>query len=177
MIPESLEDIGRQIGAWASGEPDERLDEWYAQYGGRNPNGDPKEILRGNGGELLQNAAGSGRIKRDGADRASEHSQNWTHASLSDTIKRLGLTQKSGVNDTGKIIYSRPDSNVTVVFDTKGNYFRVQDSSISPRKRSAYLDIDGRPAQNIVENGKTRGRTKDEFQRDTHFLNTDQEEE
>ena len=177
VIPESLEDIGRQIGAWASGEPDERLDEWYAQYGGRNPNGDPKEILRGNGGELLQNAAGSGRIKRDGADRASEHSQNWTHASLSDTIKRLGLTQKSGVNDTGKIIYSRPDSNVTVVFDTKGNYFRVQDSSISPRKRSAYLDIDGRPAQNIVENGKTRGRTKDEFQRDTHFLNTDQEEE
>ena len=127
--------------------------------------------------KALQNAADGGRIKRDGADRASEHSQNWTHASLSDTIKRLGLTQKSGVNDTGKIIYSRPDSNVTVVFDTKGNYFRVQDSSISPRKRSAYLDIDGRPAQNIVENGKTRGRTKDEFQRDTHFLNTDQEEE
>ena len=51
MIPESLEDIGRQIGAWASGEPDERLDEWYDKYGSQNPNGDPKEIiLRGNSG-------------------------------------------------------------------------------------------------------------------------------
>ena len=51
MIPESLENIGRQIGAWASGEPDERLDEWYDKYGGGNPNGDPREIiLRGNSG-------------------------------------------------------------------------------------------------------------------------------
>ena len=38
------------IGAWASGEPDELLDEWYDKYGSRNPNGDAKEILRGNGG-------------------------------------------------------------------------------------------------------------------------------
>ena len=56
MIPESLADLGRQIGAWASGEPDELLDEWYDKYGNQNPNGDPKEILReglkyqGNGG-------------------------------------------------------------------------------------------------------------------------------
>lgn len=73
VIPESLEDIGRQIGAWASGEPDELLDEWYAQYGGGNPNGDPREIiLRGNGGAAqtgeirdspLQNNAGRGIIK------------------------------------------------------------------------------------------------------------------
>ena len=65
VIPQSLEDIGAQIGRWASGEPDELLDEWYDKYGSRNPNGDPKEILRGNGGELLQNAAGSGRIKTE----------------------------------------------------------------------------------------------------------------
>lgn len=56
VIPDSLEDIGARIGAWASGEPDELLDEWYDKYGNRNPNGDPKEILReglkfeGNGG-------------------------------------------------------------------------------------------------------------------------------
>lgn len=46
VIPERLEDIGARIGAWASGEPDELLDEWYDKYGGRNPNGDPREILR-----------------------------------------------------------------------------------------------------------------------------------
>ena len=65
VIPDSLEDIGARIGAWASGEPDAVLDEWYDKYGNRNPNGDPREILRGNGGELLQNAAGSGRIKME----------------------------------------------------------------------------------------------------------------
>ena len=46
VIPQSLEEIGAQIGRWASGEPDAVLDEWYARYGDRNPNGDPKEILR-----------------------------------------------------------------------------------------------------------------------------------
>lgn len=58
VIPQDLEDIGRQIGAWASGEPDERLDEWYDKYGNRNPNGDPKEIVR----EGLQSRSNSGRI-------------------------------------------------------------------------------------------------------------------
>ena len=72
VIPESLEDIGRQIGAWASGEPDERLDEWYDKYGSQNPNGDPREIiLRGNSGAAqtgenrespLQNNGGRGII-------------------------------------------------------------------------------------------------------------------
>ena len=62
MIPESLEDIGRQIGAWASGEPDELLDEWYDKYGSRNPNGDAREIIlrdglkfEGNGGIISGN--------------------------------------------------------------------------------------------------------------------------
>lgn len=59
VIPQSLEDIGRQIGRWASGEPDALLDEWYEKYGRRNPNGDPKEILR----EGLQSGEYRGRIK------------------------------------------------------------------------------------------------------------------
>ena len=62
VIPDSLENIGARIGAWASGEPDELLDEWYDKYGSRNPNGDPKEILReglkfeGNGGIIFTRA-------------------------------------------------------------------------------------------------------------------------
>ena len=62
VIPDSLEDIGARIGAWASGEPDELLDEWYDKYGNRNPNGDPKEILReglkyqGNGGIIYSDS-------------------------------------------------------------------------------------------------------------------------
>ena len=69
----SLEDIGARIGAWASGEPDELLDEWYDKYGNQNPNGDPKEILReglkfeGNGG-IIKTEMMSG----DGMERKSQ---------------------------------------------------------------------------------------------------------
>lgn len=65
VIPQSLEDIGAQIGRWASGEPDAVLDEWYDKYGSRNPNGDPKEILRGGSGSPLQYAGGGGKILSD----------------------------------------------------------------------------------------------------------------
>lgn len=62
VIPDSLEDIGARIGAWASGEPDELLDEWYDKYGSRNPNGDAKEILR----EGLKFEGNGGIIKTEG---------------------------------------------------------------------------------------------------------------
>ena len=76
VIPRDLEDIGAQIGRWASGEPDALLDEWYDKYGSQNPNGNPKEIiLRGNGGELLQNAAGSGRIISGGLNPGSKEAE------------------------------------------------------------------------------------------------------
>ena len=92
VIPDSLEDIGARIGAWASGEPDAVLDEWYDKYGNQNPNGDPREIiLRGNGGELLQNAAGSGRIKEE-SPRKSKHGDfdvNWSVVQSDDYRKRL----------------------------------------------------------------------------------------
>ena len=114
---------------------------------------------------------------KDAERRAKEFSGNWTKASLSETIAKFGLDKQSPVNDKGKIIFSRDDSNITVVYDTNEDYFRIQDKSISQKKRSAYLDIDGNNAQNIIENGKQRGRTKQEFQRDTHFLNSDVKEE
>lgn len=114
---------------------------------------------------------------KEAARRAKEFSGNWTKASLSETVAKFGLEKKSPVNEKGKIIFSRDDSNITVVYDTNEDYFRIQDKTIPPDKRSAYFDIDGNNAQNIVENGKQRGRTKHEFQRDTHFLNSDVKEE
>lgn len=113
---------------------------------------------------------------KDAERRAKEFSGNWTKASLSETVAKFGLDKQSPVSETGKITFSRDDSNITVVYDTNEDYFRVQDKTISRRKRSAYLDINGNNAQNIVENGKQRGRTKHEFQRDTHFLNSDTKE-
>ena len=115
--------------------------------------------------------------KRDGKDRANEFSSNWSKASLKESVEKFQLDKKSEVSPKGKIIYSSDYTNITVVYDVNGNYFRIQDKTIPHDKRSAYLDINGNSAQNIIENGKTRGRTKKEFQRDTHFLNTDNNKE
>lgn len=104
--------------------------------------------------KLVDNPEKSGIMKkRDGKDRANEFSANWSKASLKESVEKFKLDKKSEVNPKGKIIYSSDYTNITVVYDVNGN-----------------------SAQNIVENGKTRGRTKKEFQRDTHFLNTDNKE-
>ena len=68
VIPDSLEDIGARIGAWASGEPDALLDEWYDKYGSRNPDGDAKEILR----EGLKYQGDGGRIKTERMYRTTD---------------------------------------------------------------------------------------------------------
>ena len=71
VIPDSLESIGAQIGRWASGEPDALLDEWYDKYGSRNPNGDPKEILR----EGLKFEGNGGIIKTEGLTKLTENNR------------------------------------------------------------------------------------------------------
>ena len=58
-----------------------------------------------------------------------------------------------------------------VVYDKNGNYFRIEDTT-RPRGRN-YLDIDGNDMNNEVVNGKTRGRSRADYQRVTHFNNSD----
>lgn len=87
VIPQSLEDIGAQIGRWASGEPDAVLDEWYDKYGSRNPNGDAKEILR----EGLKYQGNSGIIKEE-SPRKNKHGNfdvDWSVVQSDDYRKRL----------------------------------------------------------------------------------------
>ena len=114
------------------------------------------------------------KIKRDGATRAEEFSKYWGEASLKETINKfVPNSTASGVTEKGKIIYSSKDTKLQVVYDTKGNYFRIEDSSRTDKKR--YLDIEGNDFTNIVENGKKRGTTKAEYQSRTHFKNSDKE--
>ena len=114
------------------------------------------------------------KIKRDGATRAEEFSKYWGEASLKETINKfVPNATASGVTEKGKIIYSSKDTKLQVVYDTKGNYFRIEDSSRTDKKR--YLDIEGNDFTNIVENGKKRGTTKAEYQSRTHFKNSDKE--
>ncbi|MDU4728316.1 phage minor capsid protein [Clostridium sp.] len=115
------------------------------------------------------------KIKRDGATRAEEFSKYWGEASLKETINKfVPNATASGVTEKGKIIYSSKDTKLQVVYDTKGNYFRIEDSSRTDKKR--YLDIEGNDFTNIVENGKKRGTTKAEYQSRTHFKNSDKED-
>ena len=71
----------------------------------------------------------------------------------------------------GKIIYDNQKTGISVVYDKKGNYFRIEDTT---RKRGRnYLDLDGNDMNNEIVNGKTRGRSKADYQRVTHFNNSD----
>ena len=103
-----------------------------------------------------------------------QYSGKWQKASLSDTISRLLKNPTaSPVNKSGKIIYSSPETTLTVVYDTQFDYFRIQDTA--KRGELSYMDINGNPLSNniILPNGKQAGRPKDERKRITHFKNTD----
>ena len=98
----------------------------------------------------------------------------WQKVSLKDTIKRLlPEAKQNSVNENGKIIFENNNSNIQVVYDLFGNYFRIQDKNIPMSNRSAYLDLNGKNTQNIKENGTYRGMTKKEFQAFTHYANID----
>ena len=102
MIPESLEDIGRQIGAWASGEPDELLDEWYDKYGNQNPNGDPKEILR----EGLKYQGNGGIIKTERMYRKTSNIGAFSHLPERMSKKHIRkLANKYGIDMTSLTIF------------------------------------------------------------------------
>lgn len=71
----------------------------------------------------------------------------------------------------GKIVYNNLQIGISVIYDKNGNYFRIEDTT-RPRGRN-YLDIDGNDMNNEVVNGKTRGRSRADYQRVTHFNNSD----
>ena len=108
----------------------------------------------------------------NGKDRADKYSSEWEIANLDETIKKLvPNAAASDITESGKIIYSSDESFYTIVYDVNGKYFRIEDKRLTGQRR--YVDLDGNNMSNITENGKTRGRTKSEYQRVTHFMNTE----
>lgn len=113
---------------------------------------------------------GSNTVK-DGASRAAQYSSGWGNASLQETIDKFAPNAEPMVMPNGKIIYNNQETGISVVYDKKGNYFRIEDTT---RKRGRnYLDLDGNDMNNEIVNGKTRGRSKADYQRVTHFNNSD----
>ena len=106
VIPDSLEDIGARIGAWASGETDELLDEWYDKYGGGNPNGDPKEIVR----EGLKFEGNGGIIKTRGLTKLTENNKvvnpmdEAKYTRMKSGLEKIGCTVISAHGDDERFL-------------------------------------------------------------------------
>ena len=114
--------------------------------------------------------SGSKTVK-NGATRAAQYSSEWGDASLQEAIDKFAPNVEPVVTSKGKLIYNNQETGISVVYDKNGNYFRIEDTT-RPRGRN-YLDIDGNDMNNEVVNGKTRGRSKADYQRVTHFNNSD----
>ena len=112
----------------------------------------------------------------NGKERAEKYSENWGKASLLKAIDKFALGSSGVVNpDKGKIVFKNHDSKYAVVYDYNGDYFRIENTEKHSRRR--YTDLEGNDMANITENGRTRGRSKLEYESSTHFLNSDGEEE
>ena len=119
----------------------------------------------GDGFEVVSNP----KVVRDGAARAAEYSKNWGNASLNDVIKEYAPNSIPTTTSSGKTIYTNPETGIQIVHDTTGNYFRIEDTNKLGKRR--YLGLDGKDMSNKVENGKQIGRSKEEYERATHFNN------
>lgn len=108
----------------------------------------------------------------NGKDRAEKFAVNWPRASLQHAIEIYAKGAEGIVNsEKGKITYRSSNGRYTVVYDYNGDYFRIEDNHKAGKRR--YVDFEGNDVSNVTIGGKTRGRTKEEYESITHFSNTD----
>lgn len=139
-----------------------------------NSRTDVKEFNLKEHNEYLKKYDERVKIKRDGASRAEDFSKYWGEASLKEAINKFTPDYEIIERvEKGKTIYKSKSSNIQIVYDNKGNYFRIEDTSLKGRRR--YLDLEGKNPTNKIENGKQKGRSKEEYEPLTHFKNKDGE--
>ncbi|WP_152598118.1 hypothetical protein [Bifidobacterium cuniculi] len=101
-------------------------------------------------------------------ERVERHGSNWEWVDLNEVLNELA-PGASPIAEGTKLKYYNHDRTICVIVDVSG-YLRIMDVAASQSsRRTQYLDIHGKDAHNITVNGKQRGRTKDEFQRATHY--------
>ena len=59
-----------------------------------------------------------------------------------------------------------------ILYDQLGNYFRIEDTSRTDKRR--FLDLEGNDVSNKTVDGRTSGRSKEEYHMITHFNNSDE---
>jgi RHS repeat-associated protein len=108
----------------------------------------------------------------DGAGRAAKYSNEWPSGSLQGAIERFAPGAEGVLNQEGtKMMYTNKETGIRVVYDGKGNYFRVEDTKLKGPRR--YVDLTGSVPNNKVVEGKQMGRNKTEYEQVSHFNNTD----
>ncbi len=109
-------------------------------------------------------------VKKDGASRAATYSTQWKNSSLNEAITKFAPGSKGTVVGD-KMIYTNQKTGLQIVYDTKGNYFRIQNTSVTGKRN--YTDSNGKIVNNKTVNGKESGKSQAEYNSDTHFNNTD----
>ena len=157
----SAETFGQIVDAEIGNGTDQQASEYQA----------PSEANTKDDADVERTSSQKGRGKR----RAQKFSSRWKETSLSEAIRKFAPDAKPIVTGSGKIAYTNTQTHISVVYDPDGNYFRIEDTS-RPRGRN-YLDIDGNDMNNVIIDGKQRGRSQPEYQQVTHFKNRDNQEE
>ena len=99
----------------------------------------------GDGNNAANSGPSSPMSNSGGAARAAANSGNWSSGSLSETIENIaGPNQVVSNTNSGKTIYTNPSTGISVVYDSAGNYYRVQSAT------GQYLDRSGNPIPNNV---------------------------
>ena len=107
-----------------------------------------------------------------GYERSQKYSNNWLDESLSKTVDKIAPESKPVKTSSGKEIYNNPKTGKQVVYDTDGNYFRIEDTTLTGKR--VYTDINGNQIpNNKIVNGKQIGISKSEYNQLTHFNNID----
>ncbi|MGN0907587.1 MAG: hypothetical protein ACI4NM_10600 [Bullifex sp.] len=103
-----------------------------------------------------------------GIKRASLHKHEWASVDINDIVQKFAPGSFPEYQDE-KLIFKSSDGSVAVVADVGGGYLRIQDLSKVTMKRR-YLNLDGTDGHNYVDaNGKIHGKSKEEYERTTHF--------
>ena len=107
-----------------------------------------------------------------GYERSQKYSNNWSDESLSKTVDKIAPDSKPVKTSSSKEIYNNPKAGKQVVYDTDGNYFRIEDTTLTGKR--VYTDINGNQIpNNKIVNGKQIGISKSEYNQLTHFNNID----
>lgn len=97
----------------------------------------------------------------------AKNKELWQKVNLDKLVEKFAPGSVPEINSSGKIIFHTPGSDVQLVAEATIGSVRIESLKHSGARR--YLDLDGVLRNNITVDGKTRGRTKEEYELATHF--------